>query len=311
MKTPGFVILRGELLALFSAFAFGLGSVAIAKGAGKASVESGVLLSALMTALLSGTAWLFSGGGLPAAEAELPIVIGWFAVSGLLATVGGRITMYKSIVFAGVIRASTARRMMPFISLLLGWLLLNEHISKAGAAGMAMIAVSFILLVWTNRTSIQISTDDPIKRATISRGLMFGLVSAFLYALSFVARKFGLIEGPDPFFGALVGSLTAIGFYCISCAVSLRYRSIVSQTLTAPNEWHLFAALLISVGQISQFGALMFTDIGRVAFINSVEVYIAGILAIFVFKTEPMPCRLIVIGTLLATAGVVLIIAHA
>lgn len=303
--------MRGELLALCSACAFGLGSIAIAKGAGKASVESAVLLSVLMTALLSGMAWLFSGGGLPAANSALPVVIGWFAVSGLLATVGGRITMYKSIELAGVIRASTARRMMPFISLLLGWLLLNEHISKAGAAGMAMIAASFVALVWANRTSIQISTDDPVKQANISQGLILGLVSALLYALSFVARKIGLTEGPDPFFGALVGSLSAIGFYCVSCAATVRYRSIVSQTLTAPNAWQLFAALLISVGQISQFGALMFTDIGRVAFINSFEVYIAAGLAIFVFKTEPMPCRLIVIATVLATAGVVLIIAPA
>ena len=42
------------------------------------------------------------------------------------------------------------------------------------------------------------------------------------------------------------------------------------------------------------------------AFINSVEVYIAAFLAVAVFKTEPMPGHAIVMATLLATAGVIL-----
>lgn len=298
--------MTGELLALFSAFAYGMGSVAIAKGASKASVESGVLLSIVMTAFLSGMAWLVAGGGFPAADGALLLVIGWFAVSGLLATGLGRITLYKSIEFAGVIRASTSRRMIPFISLILGWLLLDELISIESAVGMAMIGISFGLLVWSDRRSIWISTTDPVKRTNISLGLIFGLVSAFLYATSYVARKFGLADGPDPFFGALVGSLTAICFYGVAAAVSGRYRSIIRHTVIAPNVWQLLAALLVSLGQISQFGALMFTDIGRVAFINSVDVYIAAILAVFVFKTEPIPGRLIIIATILATSGVVL-----
>lgn len=300
--------MTGEFLALGAAFAFGLSSVAIAKGAKSSSGESGVLLSAIMTGLLAGAAWTVFGGGANSTGAGQPTwnAAGWFVASGLLATVGGRITMFKSIEFAGVIRASTTRRLMPFMSLLLSWLIISEKISLMAGMGMALIAVSFAMLYWDNRSSLRISTDDPQRRAIISRGLVFGVVSALLYAVSFIARKFGLVDTPDAFFGALIGSMTAICFYAGASVVSGKYRSIVRGALTAPNPWQLLAALLMSAGQISQFGALMLTGVGRVAFINSIEVYIAAFLSVVVFKTETMPGRLVIAATVLATMGVVL-----
>ncbi|MFP1631050.1 EamA family transporter [Zhengella sp. ZM62] len=300
--------MTGELLALGAAFAFALSSVAIAKGAQTSSGESGVLLSAIATGLFAGLAWFATGGGPVRASAWhlAGIATVWFVASGLLATVWGRITMYWSIELAGVIRASTTRRLMPFMSVILAWLALGETVSGMAAAGMALIAASFYLLYRENSARIRISGDDPARRAMISRGLVFGVVSALLYALSFVARKFGLEAVPDAFFGAFVGSVTAIVFYAGAALVSTRYRTVLAGVLKAPNPWQVMAAVLIAAGQLSQFAALKLTGVGRVAFINSVEVYIAAFLAVAVFKTEPMPGRAIIMATLLATAGVVL-----
>ncbi len=288
-----------------------MSSVAIAKGARKASAESGVFLSAILTGVLSGAAWMrFPGGAAWDSWEQVAWgAIGWFVVSGLLATVGGRITMFRSIEFAGVIRASTTRRLMPLMSLLLSWLVLDERISLAGGGGMALIVISFVLLYQDNRSSIRTSDDDPQRQAMISRGLAFGVASALLYAVSFIARKFGLASAPSALFGAFVGSLTAIGFYVAAAVVSGRYRSIVANALTMPNPWQLAAALLLSAGQLSQFGALMYTSIGRVAFINSVEVYIAAFLSVAVFGTEKMPGRLVILATIFATAGVLVLAA--
>lgn len=301
--------MTGELFALLAAISFGMSSVAIAKGAEKSSGESGVFLSAVMTGLLAGIAWAIIGG--ERAEGETSSFLGtaifWFVTSGLLATVGARLMMFRSIELAGVIRASTARRLIPFMSLFLSWIILDEFIASMAGLGMALIAISFMMLYLENRSALRIKTDDTLGRAMISRGLAFGVGSALLYALSFIARKFGLLSMPDAFFGALVGSLTAIGFYICVSVFSPRYRSIVKGALTAPNPWQLFAAFLMSVGQISQFVALMLTSVGRVAFINSIEVYIAAVLSVFVFRTEPMPNRLVMLATIVATAGVLLI----
>ena len=74
-----------------------------------------------------------------------------------------------------------------------------------------------------------------------------------------------------------------------------------------PEPWQFVAALCISTGQISQFVALSFTGVSQVAVVNSVEVFISAYLAVVVFRTESMPGPLVLAGTLLATAGVVLV----
>lgn len=301
--------MTGELLALGAAFAFGLSSVAIAKGAKTSSGESGVLLSAIATAFFAGLSWMiFPGPSLAAKGGSVFwLALAWFAASGLMATVGGRITLFKSIEYAGVIRASTARRLMPFLSVLLAWLVIDERISLMAGGGMALIGLSFLLLYWENRASIRITTDDPRRRAMVSRGLAFGVASALLYALSFIARKFGLEQFASPFFGAFIGSVIALCFYAAAAMVSPHYRAAVAGVFSVPNSWQLLAALLMATGQISQFAALMLTDVGRVAFINSIEVYISAMLAVGVFRTEPVPGVAIVFAMALATAGVVLI----
>ena len=55
-----------------------------------------------------------------------------------------------------------------------------------------------------------------------------------------------------------------------------------------------------------QFGALALTSVGRVAFINSIEVFIAALLAVAIFRTERMPSKTVIVATIIATAGVLL-----
>lgn len=303
--------MTGEVLALLSALAFSFASVAIARGARSGSGESGVFLSVVMTAALSVAAWSVSGVPVSLAEPQNPVWIaaGWFAVSGLLATVGGRSTLFKSIEYAGVVRASTTRRLMPFLALLLAWLILGEGISPSAGAGMALIAASFVFLYQENRQRLRTSADAGLDGTGISRGLAFGILSAALYAASFIARKLGLGEVPNPYFGALVGALVALLHYAGACMVSRRFRSLVWRSFSRPDPWQLLAAFCMSVGQISQFAAFLRTDVSRVAFINSVEVYLSAALAVLVFRTESLPSRPVLVAMALATAGVVLIAA--
>ncbi len=313
MPNVGCLPLTGELLALFSALAFSFASVAIARGARSGSGESGVFLSAVMTAALAVVAWSVSSQSINLSRFPDPLWIaaGWFAVSGLLATVGGRTTLFKSIEYAGVVRASTTRRLMPFLALLLAWLVLGEGISSLAGVGMALIAASFVFLYMENRRSIRCSADAGFDSSGISRGLAFGILSAALYAASFIARKLGLEDVPNPFFGALVGSLVALLHYAGGCLVSHRFRSLVWLSFSRPDPWQLLAAFCMSVGQISQFAAFLHTDVSRVAFINSVEVYLSAALAVLVFRTESLPSRPVLVAMALATVGVIMIAAGA
>ena len=296
----------GEALALFSAFAFALGSVAIAKAMTKGSGESGVLLAVLITGILSAIAWGVVSSSAATSAAMHPASLAWFAASGVLATVWGRLALFKSIHHAGVIRATPTRRLIPFFSVAAAWAILGESIGETAAIGMALVAASFALLLWDARGRIERDVPAGSDR-NVGMGYVFGVVGAASYALSFVARKMGLDISPDPYLGALIGSFAALLYYAVGSVVGARYRAAFSQLRRWPEPWQFVAALCISTGQISQFVALSFTGVSQVAVVNSVEVFISAYLAVVVFRTESMPGPLVLAGTLLATAGVVLV----
>jgi drug/metabolite transporter (DMT)-like permease len=296
----------GEALALGSAVAFAFANIAIARGARDASGESAVILAILATALIAGTGFLLVGPARTGGTATLGwAALGWFAVSGMLATVGGRLTLFKSIEYAGVVRASTARRLAPVMALILAWALLGEVISPLAALGMAAIAGGFVLLWQDNRT--RLDKDPPARNITL--GLVFAGASAALYAFSYIARKLGLDSVPDPYLGAFIGAATGALWYAGRSALSPALRRLVVETLARPNPWQVAAAVCISVGQVAQFAALTHIGVARVTFLNSTEVYISAFLAVFVFRTEPAPSRAVLAAMGLATVGVILVAA--
>jgi drug/metabolite transporter (DMT)-like permease len=296
----------GDTLALCSAFAFAIASIAVAKAARDGSADNGVLLSILMTGVLSALGWLLEERSMAGKQASISAVVGWFAASGVLATVWGRQTLFKAVQLAGVVRATTIRRLTPFLSVLFAWAVLGESISSMGALGLALMGGSFVLLHEDNRQRL---ATEPLYGNEITRGYMFAVICTFMYAASFIVRKQGLQILPNPFFGALIGSAAALIYYLVVCLFSSKFRADVRMALSKPDAWQFVAAFSISVGQIVQFIALNHIGVGRVAVINSVEIFLSSYLAVLVFKTEKWPSALIALATVLATAGVIFVAA--
>jgi len=299
-------VLIGDAFALASALLFAMANIAIAKAAHNRSADNGVLLSIVMTGALSAAALLLEWK-LPAADSESSMLaaVGWFAASGILAIVWGRLTMFKSVALAGVIRATTIRRLTPFFSVLLAWVFLGETISGFGGLGMALMAASFALLYFDNRQKL--FSQDLFPGANLRRGYLFGLICAVMYAASYVVRKQGLDGVHDPFFGALIGSVAALGYYAVGCLFSSKLRADVGLLMLRPDPWQFAAAVLLALGQISQFVAFNNSDVGRVTIINSTEIFLSSYLAVIVFKTEKWPSVLVAGATIVATAGVIFV----
>ena len=296
----------GDAFALGSAALFAMANIAIAKAAHNRSVDNGVLLSIVMTGALSAVALLVEWKlPAPKAGASMTAAIGWFAASGILAIVWGRITMFKAVALAGVIRATSIRRLTPFFSVLLAFVFLGETISKFGVLGMALMAVSFVLLYVDNRRKLV--AEEMFPGADLPRGYLIGLLCAFLYAASYVVRKSGLDIVHDPFFGALIGSVAALAYYAVGCLFSAKLRADVGLLMVRPDPWQFGAAVLLAVGQISQFIAFNTSEVGRVTIINSTEIFLSSYLAVIVFKTETWPSLLVAAATIVATAGVVFV----
>lgn len=305
----------GEALALLSGLSYASAYVAVAKGAGNRSGDNGALLSVVMTALLAGLAWMPGAlaGGLPATDR--PTGFAWFALSGVLTVVLGRVLFYVSIARLGAIRASAINRLNPFFSVLLAAALLHEVITPTGGVGMALIALGFAIQIRRMLRLARAAQSDDAGRDARAAGqaspisYLFGPASALCYASGYIARKLGLNEVPDASLGTLVGALTALLIYLAAALVSRRQRRTVLGVFANATRWHVMSATFVSVGQLAQFGAIKYIPISRVVMITSTEVVFSILLSVYVARTETRPDGETLLAALVATVGVVLIAA--
>ncbi len=300
----------GEALALFSAFCFGLAGVTIARGAATAQGDNGAFLSILFTAVCGGGLWLVIGSQalVPLTDPSVLTGIAWFVLAGVLATVLGRLTMFRSVVLAGAISASMFRRLIPVFAAVFAWAVLGETIGGVAAFGMALVMGS-VLVAMTERLPAAglDAAADARARADRRRGQAFGAASSACYGGSYVARKLGMNHLPDAALGALIGAVTGILWYLLAALGSAGYRRVLARLWQDSGRWQVITAAAMAIGQTSQFFALAHADVATVAIINSTEVFISIWLAAFVFRTEARPSRRVLLASVVAMAGVVIL----
>ena len=261
-----------------------------------------------MTALTASLVWaLFYALHGPATESYDARGIAWFVASGLLTIVIGRALYFKSIIHLGAIRASAVNRLIPFFSVLLAALLLGEVITLQAGFGMLLIATSFALLI-SSMLSRQSgrraqAAGQPIRLFAYA----FGTTSALAYALGYVARKFGLLHIPDSNLGTLIGAAAGLAGYLLASLLNAQYAKTLRTLFARTTRWHVLAACFISVGQLSQFAAIKFIEVSRVAVITSTDIFISIFLSVYVLKTERRPDLATLAAAMLATIGVALV----
>ncbi len=295
----------GELLALTGATCFAIANVTISLGAVRKKGDNGALLSVIVTAAVSLLVWLLIGAECALDHAPQAVLLGlaWFTASGLLTTVFGRITLFRSIQDLGVVRASALKRLVPFFSAVLAFVILGEVITGVMLGGMVLIAFGFGMLISRSFKASAATLEGPPPAASF----LPGTASALCYAFGYVTRKFGLGYLPDAVFGTLVSSIGALAYYVLAAPFVADYRRAFREAFSNVNRWQLISAIVISIGQISLFAALQYSEISRVVMIASLEIFISMFIAVVLLKTEAAPDRFTVGAAFLATGGVVLV----
>lgn len=263
----------GELYALGSALCFSISNVTITRGAPRGAADNGAFLSLLLTTAIAGACW----AGLGAARGFAPVTgtaLLWMAAAGVLTAFVGRVFLFESIQRLGPVRATAVKRLNPLFALLLGVVVLGEAITGWGLAGVLLVLASFALLVHAQLAQRRPATESGSAwRQLLNLGYLYGPVSALGYALGYLLRKWGLRETPDPFLGAMVGTLVGTALFLVAARFSGAYRAAVVATFRSPNRWLFAAGVAASLGQILYFAALNVSPMSRVALIVSLEVF--------------------------------------
>lgn len=306
--------LTGEAFALLAAVFFAGSGVAVAKGVvrGGDHGDHGALLSIIITAIMAAVVWLVAPAVSIFASAGPGFYagIGWFAVSGLLTIFLGRTLLYQSIAYVGAIRASMMLRLHPFFSVLLAALLLGEAISRTAGMGMALILLSFgLLLARTFGPGAKSQGVSPRDDGPSLMHYAFGPASAFCYGLGNIARKHALGMVPDSNFGTLVSALAGLASFAGAALFIERYRIAFTGVFTNASRWQVAAGVCASAGQLAQFAAIKHIEVSRAVMIASSEIFLSMFLAVYVLKTEARPDALTLVAAAVAMIGVVLVAA--
>jgi drug/metabolite transporter (DMT)-like permease len=296
----------GDLLALLSATFFSIASITIVRGAAPGDDDNGAFVSLLLTTLIAGTGWVILGltRGF---EPVTPVALLWFAGAGVLTAFIGRVFGYATVQHLGAMRASTMKRLNPFFAVALGVGVLGERLTGGMVAGMLLIVVSFVLLVWRGSARRDATPEASLRGRLFNIGYVYGPVSALGYATGYLLRKMGLAAAPDAFLGTAVGTLVAALLFGVAAGFNRRYAAAVRSTFTRPKPWLIAAGVMSSCGQIAYFFALNHKPISRVALIASMEVFITIFLSVIFLRRHETLTVGVAIAAALGIAGTALI----
>ncbi|NCW30467.1 MAG: DMT family transporter [Alphaproteobacteria bacterium] len=296
--------LLGQGLALASAFCFAFANVLIARSSGRRD-SRGVVFSVLVTAVFAAVIWLAT----ESLDMQAVASTSWwkgvalYALAGVLSMVVGRSFLYTSVRRLGVVRSSTVKRMNPFFSSLLAFLILGEVITMVGAAGMAVLLFAFLLMMRESAKNQQVGDDAPPPVWDYS----FGVLSALAYGSAYIFRKFGIFELPYPAFGTFVSALAGLVAFLLAGLFVKSLRGRLTGIFTDLDRWMIMASIAVSLGQILFFAAIVYETVIVVVMIASLEIFIASYLSIFVFRLERKMSFSMVFASIFAFTGVILI----
>lgn len=292
----------GEILALLSALSFALFNVTISRTSGSRG-DKGVLFSVIVTILFSLVLFFLLEAGRirHALSRESWTGLAYFAFAGVSAMAFGRTLVFASIRRLGASRASAVKRLNPFFSVILAALILSEPVTRSDLAGLAAIALAFLILVRDSLAGARRAPETGLLAYSI------GAAAAFAYAIAYIGRKAGLAELDAPALGTFVSAIAGFSAFALLAVVSKDYRPMFRGVFRSVDQPILLSALFVSVGQVLMFAALANAPVSTVVMISSLEVFFSIFLAWLVFRSERRPESAVIFSAGLAILGVALV----
>ncbi len=285
------MLLSVPALALGSALFSALATVLISRGLRRYGPYTGIWVNLWVGTICVWLAVLLTGGVGPAS----PRAVAYFALAGLIGTVGGRIFRFVSIEAVGPSISAALINLHPLVSSALAIALLGERVTAPIIAGTLVIVAGTTLLSAGGRGA---GVRPVLLVLPVLAAVCFGAVA--------ILRKVGL-SGMAPIPGFAVNVTAALVAYTAFLVASRQ------TTLMACRGPSLAAFVLAGVTENLSVLLLVFAlslgSVSVVAPLSSVSPIFVLVLSVAFLRGIEILNRRIVAGTLLIVAGVYLITA--
>jgi uncharacterized membrane protein len=224
-----------------------------------------------------------------------PQGVAFFALAGLIGTVGGRLLRFKGIELVGAPIAAALMNLSPLVSSTLAILLLGEPVTLPIVIGTLVIVGGTTLLSAGGRS-----------RGVRPRQLLVPLLSAACFGIVAVLRKIGL-GGMAPIPGFAVNVTAALIAFTAFLVASGQTAAMACRRQSLP--YFLAAGVTENLSVFLVIFALTLGSVSVVAPLASVSPIFVLVLSFFFLRGIELLNARIVGGTILIVAGVYLITA--
>lgn len=294
----------GVGLAIVSAMSYAAVSIFIRKGARPGLTDHGLLITLAVNIVLLVPAVMVVGFDLvgPAPSAG----VAWFALSGVLATVLGRIALFGGISRIGPSRAGSLKNAAPVVAVVAGITVLGDHLSLVSVLGILLGLAGVAVLVFEQtRPAPALVLDSSVKRA----GMLLGAAAAVFFGSAQVTRQLAMDRLPDALLGTLLASGASVFAYLALLIVRGRLLAVIRSSARHVNA-HLIAAGVTSAGGMLAFNsALLYLPVSQASVIAGAEVLFTLLFAAVVLRRTELVNRNVAGAALLVFSGAVLIAA--
>ncbi len=290
----------GELAALATAFLW-VGSAMSFESAGKriGSLTVNLIRLWIGFALLTLFCTFFCGHALPLnLDAH---AWGWLALSGVAGFLIGDLSLFRAFILIGSRLSMLVMCLVPPISAIAGWILLDEQLTGKDLLGMAITISGVAWVVFERKPAGQ-----TMDRKTLTLGLLLAFAGATGQAIGLVFSKVGMGQN-NPFAATQIRIIAGIiGFTVLFTVIGWWPRVWAAlkdrPAMTRTGAGAFFGPFL---GVSMSLTAVKYTEAGIAATIMSIVPILMIPPAILIFK-ENVSLRA-VIGSFVAVGGVALL----
>jgi len=278
-----------EVLALFVAFLWAVGSILARKGLQSSDALTGAFVRIIISIVIFGFLFILL---LPFNSFQTEAIL-YHGIAGIF---GGFIAMTVSLIAikkVGVAVSSTVMASQSLFSFFGAIIVLGETATIPIVVGTILVVLGVSVL----------SFGEHEKRRWVRTTLVFPFLSAFLYAIVNIPTKLGVELTKSPVFGATVETASALGCFVLFLLITRTKLTVNKDCL----GYFILAGLCGCLGLLSLFYALSYGDVLVVVpLIGTSPIFALFLTHVFLKKIEKITHKIIV-ATIVIVLGSTLI----
>ena len=231
----------------------------------------------------------------------------WLGTAGIIHFILGRSSNYWSLKHLGANMATVFSSLNLVYTILLGFFVLGEHITRNMALGSLLIIVGPALLAWPQHGVDPETGDQSSKKPRLSReGIIAALMSGVFFGISPLFIKWGLAEGGSALAGIFISYSSATLILGMTMVSTVRRDAIVHmdrQALTC----FVFSGFFVALAQLLRYVALKWDPISVVGpLMGTIPVFLLALSFVMNRKAESFRLN-VIIGAILVVLGAALV----